>query len=195
MSSVLTVTSTNGAFIVVLPLDVWLDDTVAWAKLLVATDAAIAFFCWLLLPAVTFAPMLPEALLKASSAIEALLAVPRFRVPLAVSDWLTNTSASAKPKVKLASAAESAAALSCWLLSPAAMLTPMLPEALPAVPSVAAASLDSNPFSPTLSLLVCVLLIMARTRTSPLMLMSECSFTFLLKVTLSPLPDSPFSCA
>ncbi|MNN49413.1 hypothetical protein D3C81_1639380 [compost metagenome] len=65
--------------------------------------------------------------------------------------WCTNTSASAMPKLKDASAADSAAALSWALLSPAATLKPRLPDASEPTSSAIDASLVSRPFSAVLS--------------------------------------------
>ena len=97
------------------------------------------------------------------------------------------------PKAKLASVADSAAALSCWLLSPAPMLTPMLPEAPWATLSAADALLLRFVLLPSLPPLVWALSTMAiaaesmsmrpRTLGSPEMEMSESSFTFLSKRT------------
>ena len=73
---------TNPALLTVLWADAWLDDTVACAKRVVATEAAIAFFCWLLLPEVTFTPRLPEAFWNALPPRLAALVTPAFMVSL-----------------------------------------------------------------------------------------------------------------
>ncbi|MNN83827.1 hypothetical protein D3C81_2009160 [compost metagenome] len=65
--------------------------------------------------------------------------------------WCTKTSASAMPKLKDASAADNAAALSWALLSPAATLKPMLPEASEPTSSAMDASFSNRPFSAVLS--------------------------------------------
>ncbi|KAG0731904.1 hypothetical protein G6F23_014847 [Rhizopus arrhizus] len=73
--------------------------------------------------------MLPEAPPKALPPSVAALVTPAFWVTLPNPAWLTNTSASAMPKLKDASAADSDAALSCALLSPDTTLKPRLPDA------------------------------------------------------------------
>ena len=161
-----------------------------------ATDAASAFFCWLLLPAATLTPMLPAASLKALPARLAALVTPTLLVTLLAPYWLTKISASARPKAKLASAADSAAALSCTLLSPAATLNCRLPEASePASPSMAA-SLVTRSLMPTLPVLDWRLSISAiaaestsmspDTVGSPLKVISESSDSDLSMLTLTP---------
>ena len=76
-------TSRFGALTTKLPDDCWLELTAAEAYLEVATEAASAFFCWLLLPEVTFTPMLPVASANAASPTLAVLVLPMFLVTLA----------------------------------------------------------------------------------------------------------------
>src|SRR5690606_10902192 len=137
-----------------LPVDTWSDATDACAYALVATEAASELRCALLLPEATLMLMLFEAPLKAAPPRLASFATPALSVVLAAPIWLLKISASAMPKAKLASAADSAAALSWALLSPAATLKPRLPEAPPPASSAMLAVLSRMSLSPSFSAMV-----------------------------------------
>ena len=100
------------------------------------------------------------------------------------------------PKLKLASAADSEAALSWVLLSPAATLKPRLPEALEPTSSVIEASLVSLSLTPTLPLIDWRLSMTAMAAESmsmlplmvgsPLKAMSELNFRSFSRLTSTP---------
>src|SRR5690349_4457743 len=95
-----------------------------WLRETVDVEAAMLLFCTLLIPDATFTPTLPDAYCSEPSPTEALT-LKFLMLALPPELWLLKTWA--LPNTLPASTEASAASLLCALLTPSAMLTPMLP--------------------------------------------------------------------